>query len=570
MNTPVALKRSRNRATPARRLTRLEGWPVAGVLVLAGCAWLGWQARHLTFYLDDWEFVLHRRGWGPGVFLRPHNEHLSALPILAYKVLLDVFGARSYAPFMALLIAVHALACLLLYAFARRHLGPWAALIAPALLVVLGPAWMDLLWAFQIGFVGSTAAGLGMLLCLERQDGRCDPAAALLLGVSLLCSSVGLGFGVLALVAIALHRPRSWRRLWVALAPLAAYAVWYARYGASHATAATVHRLPHYLPDAAAAAFASLTGLATTWPSPDRISLTFGAVLAALALALLGAHLVRGGRLPPVAWGCLAALVALWTAQCLSDPAANGAGREPTQSRYQYVPVVLLVAAAAASIDRRRLRRGTAAGLALATIAATAVHVSVLDRRASFWTAGNAPYTHALLGVLQVARGVARPDFVPEDLLTAATIRNYSLLLVVAAGPYYAAADRFGSPADSSAQLLRRPERVREAADLVLVHAEGVGPAATAAPLPPGCADRAAGAEYDSGPATVLVRPAQRAAAELELRRFAQRFALRWPLAPGATYSLRLPADRSSQRWHLRVLGGPGVAVCADPAGRTA
>ena len=130
-------------------------------LVLAGCLVIARVARHVIFSGDDWTFILDRRGWGSDVFLRPHGEHLSALPILAYKLLLAVFGAGSYAPFIALALLVHGVACLLLYVLARRRVGPWAALAPTAVLVLLGPAWHDLLWAFQVGYLGSVAAGLG-------------------------------------------------------------------------------------------------------------------------------------------------------------------------------------------------------------------------------------------------------------------------------------------------------------------------------------------------------------------------------------------------------------------------
>jgi hypothetical protein len=203
--------------------------PVAAAIavITLGCFIVARATRDVTFSGDDWTFITQRRGFSAGVFLRPHGEHLSALPVAAYKLLLAIFGASSYAPFMALLLLLHAVTCLLLYAVARRHVGPWAALAPAAILAVLGPAWQDLLWAFQIGYLGSVAAGMGMVLCLERRSRAADLAAAGLLSVSLLCSSIGLAVVVLGVVILAFEKRGAIRRGWVIAVPVALYLVWY-------------------------------------------------------------------------------------------------------------------------------------------------------------------------------------------------------------------------------------------------------------------------------------------------------------------------------------------------------
>jgi hypothetical protein len=55
----------------------------AVAVIVLGCLVIAHAARGLTFSGDDWGFMTDRRGFGAGVFLRPHNEHLSALPIAA-------------------------------------------------------------------------------------------------------------------------------------------------------------------------------------------------------------------------------------------------------------------------------------------------------------------------------------------------------------------------------------------------------------------------------------------------------------------------------------------------------
>jgi hypothetical protein len=511
------------------------------------------DARHLTFSGDDWTVILHRRGINAGVFLEPHNEHLTALPILAYKLLLELFGARSYAPFMALLLLVHGIACLLLYALARRYVGPWAALAPSAVLVVLGPAWQDLLWAFQVGYLGSVATGLGTVLCLERRDRRGDVAAAALLVISLLCSSIGLAMLVLAAVLLALQRPRAWRRVWVVGLPLALYAVWYAVYGVSTARSDNIVRIPRYLAQALSAALASVTGVAQTHISPYLVSTSYGRFIAVGVVVLLIVHFVRGGRLPPLAWAASAAAVALWLAQCLSY---FPSGREAAQSRYQYAAaaLVLLALTAAAAGWRPTLRTGLALGVA--TVAVCAANISMLHGRADFWTE-NSRYTAAETGVMEVARGVVVPDFAPENLFTAAVIGVHNLQ-PISARPYFSAVDAFGSAADDQQAILHRPERVREAADLIVAAAERLRLDRD------GSVDTACGSAHDrkhldevvTGPGALTVCVGRGGLAELQLRRFASSYRyVRFRDMPGGTLVLRLPRDRSRIPWHARAVG---------------
>ena len=53
-----------------------------------------------------------------------------------------------------------------------RRLPPWAALVGVVPLLVLGSGYENLLWAFQIGFVGSVAAGTWGLVALETDHRR--------------------------------------------------------------------------------------------------------------------------------------------------------------------------------------------------------------------------------------------------------------------------------------------------------------------------------------------------------------------------------------------------------------
>src|SRR5260370_40871261 len=87
---------------------------------------------------------------------------------LIYAVLLNTVGMRTYIPYMAVLLALHATTVVLLFELVRRRAGDVIGIGAAVLLLVMGAAWENLLWAFQIGFVGSLACGLAALILIPR------------------------------------------------------------------------------------------------------------------------------------------------------------------------------------------------------------------------------------------------------------------------------------------------------------------------------------------------------------------------------------------------------------------
>jgi hypothetical protein len=136
---------------------------------------------------------------------------------LIYAALLSTFGLRTYVPYMLVLMALHAASAFLLFELVRRRAGDLVGIACAAMLLVLGAGWENLLWAFQIAFVGSVACGLGMLLALDGPPARRRLAvAAVLLAASLMFSGIGLFFGVVAAVRLMLDPPRRRELLWFA------------------------------------------------------------------------------------------------------------------------------------------------------------------------------------------------------------------------------------------------------------------------------------------------------------------------------------------------------------------
>jgi hypothetical protein len=181
-------------------------------------------SRHLGFFQDEFFWILHRRGWNASAFLENHNGHFSLVPVTIYKLLFVTVGLGHTWPYRVPVILAHLGCVALLYGFAERRIGRAAALVPAGLLLVIGSGAGDLLWAFQIGLLSALAAFLGALLCLDREDLRGDRLAALLLFVSLASDGAGVPLTLAVLIELLLTRSAR-RRLWVALVPLALYAL---------------------------------------------------------------------------------------------------------------------------------------------------------------------------------------------------------------------------------------------------------------------------------------------------------------------------------------------------------
>ena len=221
---------------PRRKLSDVHApwlFPLLFVLATAVCAWLLYLTGYKTFYYDEWDFIVKGRAWTLDVFLLPHNEHWSTIPIFVWKVLFVAFGIRSHIPFEAALLITHGLVVILLYALIRRHSGDLPAFAGAMILLVLAGGGTNMVWAFQIGFVGSCAFGLASLLLIDGSPmnwSRIALASVCLL-FSLMCSSVGLAF--LATATVWLLLDSRLRRYWPGIAaPIAIFGVWFLLYGA--------------------------------------------------------------------------------------------------------------------------------------------------------------------------------------------------------------------------------------------------------------------------------------------------------------------------------------------------
>ncbi len=278
---------------------------IVAISALAGCAAILLMARNFSFYWDEWDFILAAPAWNWLSILEPHNEHPTMIPKVVYALLLNTVGLRSYLPYMVVLLLLHATNVVLIFELVRRRSGDVAGVCAAALLLFLGAGWENLLWAFQITFVGSVACGLGALLVLQLPRApRLLGAAVVLTTASLMFSGIGIAFAIAVGVFLAASRDRRKDLVW--MVPIGvALLVWYVTLGRTGApagappTAANILLAPGYAVWGIGAGAAGLAG-AGGWWSP--VGLVVGAAVVGwtwwrrrpdpLALALAAALLI--------------------------------------------------------------------------------------------------------------------------------------------------------------------------------------------------------------------------------------------------------------------------------------
>jgi hypothetical protein len=546
-------------AAPDReRLSRYAPLVLLAVAMGAAAAVLLAYGSGLTFFQDSWEFLMQRRDPSPATLFEPHNEHIVLLPVLITQASLRLFGMESMTPELVLLVALQLGVAGLLFVYARRRLGPWPALFATTLLLFLGPAWQDLLWPFQIGFVGASLSGLAALLALENEDERWDLAACAFLAISIAFSSLGIAFAAAAAVhVLQRRRTRGLRRAYVFALPLLLYAGWYAGWGHEAENNFSAHNVlvsPRYVWEGLVASLDSVLALGTIsdevvgrskWGAPLLIAL--------LALAAYGGYRRRGFF--PGLWPVLAAAATFWFLAAFNE----GPGREPYSSRYLYVGVLFVLLIAVNLLQGVRFNRWALVAGAAAICVVIGFNLVPLREGRDFFEKQTV-LTRADLAAIEIAGRTVEPSFrlSPE---AAGTV----FLNEIEAGEYLRAVGEYGSPAYSAAELAAAPEEGRAHADLVLANALPLGIETEPGAAAKGDCVRVDGsAALALGPGTTTIELGSGGGGTVKLRRFARR---EYPLdsgelPAGSTTHLFIPGDRLARPWQLLVEADRGARVC--------
>jgi hypothetical protein len=320
------------------------GWPPF-VLAFGALAFLVWLGRDMTFYHDEFTFLLMRDLSWNGVFA-PHNEHLSATLVVLYRTLVGTVGTASYWPYLGVTFALHVVVAAIVYVVVRRETPAAWALGAMAVMLMLGSGGDDILWAFQSGTVGAVAAGMAAVVVAPRRPA----VAAILLTVALATSGVGLAFVVGTGLHLLLTRPRALPWLFL---PVGLYLGWYLLFATS-AVSAGVNGLVEYV----------LTGLyASAAGALGSTALVVGQV-ALLALAL---GLGRAWSVPPVVLALLASGVAFFVIAGLVR--AQLGAEQATAPRYVYIAAPSLIIAGTVLLARIPKPLGNVAGVAVLVVA---------------------------------------------------------------------------------------------------------------------------------------------------------------------------------------------------------
>jgi hypothetical protein len=546
-------------------LKRNAALVLLGAALLAAAAVLLTYASGLTYFQDSWEYLMHRRGLSVDALLKPHNEHIVLIPVAIEQLLLRLFGMGSTTPEFVVLTALLLATATLVFVYVRRRLGPWPALMAAVLLLFLGPAWQDLLWPFQIGFVGSLLFGVAMLLALERDDRRWDRAACLFLAISIGFSSIGLAFALGAAVdVLQRRRSRGLRRAYLVAVPLLFYAAWYLGWGHEAETHVSLHNVlvsPRFVVEGFSSSLDALLALATIAGEAVGRS-QWGLPLLIVLVALLAYGKVRKPGFSPRLWPVLATAGAFWFLAGFNYIP----GREAYSSRYLYAGAVFVLLIAADLLKGVRLGRWALLIGGAITLVAAAFNLTPLREGRDFFRQETV-LTRSDLAAIEIAQRTVEPDFV----LTT-EIAGTRFLSEISAGEYLQAVREYGSPAYTPAELVAAPEIGRKQADTVLANAlpvtseveagQAPGPRGRCVSVPGGAGPGAPALRLRPGLTRIEFPPG--GPGTIRLRRFATS---EYPLitegvAGGSTTLLRIPPDSSARPWRLQAEAAQGATVC--------
>ena len=418
-------RRSPNHALPTGRPSLAF---ISHVVTLAGAsALLLSQLPGQWFFFDEFEYLGSSRDHFSYIenLLRPHNEHWSALTGFTYGFLREFVGLASYWPYVLPVLALHLVAAHLLWRLIiRLGADPWVATALAAIFAMVGAGYENVVWAFQIAFVGSTVCGLASALVVIGQGSILPRHRVAFIVLSIVNLAIsGLGTAWLVICGVLLFRRCGARTTGIICAtPLLIYVAWSVCFGVGTQAKmiggwSFVMTMLEFALVGLVAVGSRLIGIEaqhTIWAEMLGATVVLGLVIAGWARARSGDRTAQQ-----------AALLALF-APLFFLVAASARVREidgvgnATASRYYYVVVVSVLPLVAMVITRliavrRRLALPIAVGFIVLAVSAATTYV----RGAEEWSAGSAEFHLTALAEMELLRSGVEvyPDNHPETLM---------------------------------------------------------------------------------------------------------------------------------------------------------
>lgn len=337
-----------------KRLSSPSFWHYGSLV--AGLAVILLLQRGQWFFFDEWAFLKIK---GPGL-LEPHVGHWSTSPMLVFEGLRGTVGLHNYFPYAVLVTLIHlAIAHLVWRLTLRSGASGWIATTATTVFVFLGAGAENILWAFQIGFLGAIALGLLAFWLATAEEVSTRRFVAIVLVAAFSLTWAGTALPLVLATAFVLFRRKEWRRVAVLLGTTGGiYLTWYLIFAlGSPSNPDTGGFAPHklFVEMPVFLGVMAILGFGKVFPIVG-----LGAVLlAATAVWLFRLFRSRNyarGLDPALALGAAAVVFAGLAAFSRAD-FSLGAGRS---SRYIYTLVAFLLPLLSVALSRaaKRWRRG--------------------------------------------------------------------------------------------------------------------------------------------------------------------------------------------------------------------
>jgi hypothetical protein len=212
-------------------------------LVLSFCSvpLILWINRRVWFYGDDWDFIVGRffrfkqEGYSISGLLEPHNEHWVTLPLAVHTATQELFGVRTRLPYVVLLSLSHAVVVFCSVLITHRTSRNRAIAVSAGIAILfLSSGFENLVWTFQIGFIGSVALGLVLILLIDEESGTFKRDLLALITAVMGLATNGTSITFVLIAAAVLVSRRQWLKfLRVVVPALTIFGLWYVTFGNS-------------------------------------------------------------------------------------------------------------------------------------------------------------------------------------------------------------------------------------------------------------------------------------------------------------------------------------------------